>query len=157
MCKWTLLHTYWGKELERFRDRTANPSPEETLYAVFLTSNQFPARARTPRKDPLTRFVILFISSSPERPAGALTTFSLSSFSSCVTDKPSLSVDELPASGRTPQPLSLLVSADLLGTLPGPSEPAQYLLLPGASLHCLATVLPITPGLLLLPGPALRC
>lgn len=76
---------YWGKETERCGDRTANPSPEEPLYAVFPTSNPLPARARVPRKDPLTRSVVLFISSSPEKPAGGLNTFSLSSFSSGVS------------------------------------------------------------------------
>lgn len=125
---------YWGKGIKRFRDRTTNPSPEETLYAVFLTLlNQFPSRAGIPPQDLLMRFAVLFISSSRERPAGAPTSL-LSSSQSCVTVQASLFAVGLPALLGMPQPLSLPVSTDLPGALPGLSEPAQDLLLPRAFL-----------------------
>lgn len=70
------------------------------------------------------RFVVLFIPSFSDRPAGALTTISSSS-QSCVIAKPLLFADELPASGGTPKHLSLPDSSDLLDALPRESQPVS--------------------------------
>lgn len=71
------------------------------------------------------RFVVLFIPSFSDRPAGALTTISSSS-QSCVIAKPLLFADELPASGGTPKHLSLPDSSDLLDALPRESQPGIF-------------------------------
>lgn len=151
-----------GKGIERCRDRTTNPSPEETLPAVFLTLlSQFPFWAGIPSKDLLMRFVVLFTSSSPEWLAGGVFTVSLAPRP--VSPDPSLLAHELHASLKTLPPLSLLLSADLLRTLPGLSEPS-----PGPAPAVLASFLSLQatslrPSLLAFPqpppssAPSLRC
>lgn len=73
------------------------------------------------------RFVVLFIPSFSDRPAGALTTISSSS-QSCVIAKPLLFADELPASGGTPKHLSLLPYLVRASPVSSPTEDVPPLL-----------------------------
>lgn len=112
-------YLYWGKGIERLRHRTTNPSPEEPLL------NQFPARATVPHKDLLMRFVIVFLSSSPERPAGALTTISRAPNPVSLPSAHCLQMNSLPQGGPLNIcPLSQLTSWCPLRASPVPS-PAQ--------------------------------
>lgn len=143
-----------GKGIERCRDRTTNPSPEETLPAVFLTLlSQVSFWAGIPSKDLLMRFTVLFTSSSPEWLAGGLSTVSLAPRP--VPPEPSLLAHELHASLKTLQPLSLLSQLTSCVPFLASQSQAQDLLLLSWPLFCLSRPPPSPhlswPSLSLLP------